>query len=356
MDVNVATVALIESQTPVIISAPPSHDSKLSKGRRLFANRAIDYLGPSRLPNPSATRIKKAKTKRAAPVDVDKGTSDINESDVEEVPRGKPSNSTTTSGTNLLGIFPPQWPFRVVKRAAASKTIVISSDSMSEPSNDDYQPTKESQDAQDDDMDMEGGEVIGGKSSIGDTNSEYEQEPSSRKRKAKWPQVNDPKQKTHAVSSDSKDQASKWSKTVTSKVLKACGTRRKVDHHIPSSPVCVSSEDDAHPQKGTRSNIPRNESMNAQAVSTCSDSTCYTVTPASAQGVPQTDTPDPTSAQKNARSDKPDPHKESVGTAKVLVPPSTSDSVHCSVVRVDSNNMSVLIAFITLGITFDYCF
>jgi len=283
------------------------------------------------LPNPSATDIKKAKTKRATPVDVDKGTSDI--SDVEEVPRGKPSNSTTTSGTNLLGIFPPQWPFRVVKRAAASKTIVIS-DSMSEPLNNDYQPTKESQDAQDNDVDMEGGEVVGGKSSIGDTNSEYKQEPSSRKRKAKWPQVNNPKQKTHAVSSDSKDQASKWSKTVTSKVPKACGTRRKVDHHIPSSPVCVSSEDDACPQKGTRSNIPRNESMNAQAVLTCSDSTRYTVTPASA----------------------PDPHKESVETAKALVPPSTSDSVHCSVARVDSNNMSVLIAFITLGITFDYCF
>ncbi|KIM52700.1 hypothetical protein SCLCIDRAFT_140590 [Scleroderma citrinum Foug A] len=112
-------VALIELQAPVIISTPPSHDLKLSKGKHLFANRTIDYLGPNRLSNPSATRIKRAKTQRAASVDVDKGASDINESDVEEVPR-KPSNSTTTSGTNFLSIFPPQWPFRVVVKTMSN--------------------------------------------------------------------------------------------------------------------------------------------------------------------------------------------------------------------------------------------
>ncbi|KIM50842.1 hypothetical protein SCLCIDRAFT_84972, partial [Scleroderma citrinum Foug A] len=38
-------VALIESQAPVIISTLPSHDSKLLKGKHLFANHTIDYLG-----------------------------------------------------------------------------------------------------------------------------------------------------------------------------------------------------------------------------------------------------------------------------------------------------------------------
>jgi len=161
---------------------------------------------------------------RAAPVDVNKGVLDINNSDVEEVPRGKPSKSTTTSGTNLLSIFPPQQPFRVAKRATSSKAIVISSDSMSKPSSDDYQPAKESQDAQDDDVDMEGGEVVSKKSSIGVIDSDYKQDPSSRKRKVKWSDAGDPKQKTNAVPSDSKDQASKWSKTMTSKVQKVHGT------------------------------------------------------------------------------------------------------------------------------------
>lgn len=47
MDVNVVTPALIKLQAPVIISTLPSHNLKLSKGKHLFANCTIDYLGPN---------------------------------------------------------------------------------------------------------------------------------------------------------------------------------------------------------------------------------------------------------------------------------------------------------------------
>ena len=333
--------------------------------------------------NPSATCIKRAKTQRAAHVDVNKGALDINESDIEEVPRGKPSNSTTTSGTNLLSVFPPQQPFRVVKRATSSKAIVLSSDSLSEPSSDDYQPAKESQDAQDDDMDMEGSEIVSRKSSIGVIDSEYVQDLSLCKHKVKWSQVGDPKQKTSAMPSDSKDQASKQSRMMTSKVQKAHGTSsRKVGHHIPSSPTHVLSND-AGPQKDTHSNGPCNKSTNTvQVVLIGSDSTRSTVTLTPAQGVPQTNVSDPhkessktmqahtpsfisdsfhcstmpTSAQQSARSDEPDPRKESVNTVKALVAPLTSNPMHCTTAHIDSNNMSVPIAFINVCIAIDYCF
>ncbi|KIM50841.1 hypothetical protein SCLCIDRAFT_12275 [Scleroderma citrinum Foug A] len=226
----------------------------------------------------------------------------------------------------------------------SSKAIVISSDSLSKPSTNDYQPAKESQDAQDDDMDMEGSEIISRKSSIGVIDSEYEQDLSSRKRKVKWSQVGNPKQKTSTMPLDSKDQASKQSKMVTSKVQKAHGTSsRKVGCCIPLSPTHVLS-DDAGPQKDTHSDDPCNKSTNtAQVVLIGSDSTCSTVTPTPAQGVPQTNVPDPckeSGKTQSARSNKPDPHKEYVNTVKALVAPLTSNSTHCTTAHVNSNNIN----------------
>ncbi|KIO04383.1 hypothetical protein M404DRAFT_143328, partial [Pisolithus tinctorius Marx 270] len=55
--------ALLSSKKPVIISAPPSHDSNLTRGKRVFVNSTVDYLGPSRLPNIAATRVRRNKTK-----------------------------------------------------------------------------------------------------------------------------------------------------------------------------------------------------------------------------------------------------------------------------------------------------
>ncbi|KAI6017670.1 hypothetical protein BKA83DRAFT_14986 [Pisolithus microcarpus] len=50
---------LLASKSPVIIGAPPLHDSKSSKAKRIFYNGKTDYDGPARLPNPAMTRIKR---------------------------------------------------------------------------------------------------------------------------------------------------------------------------------------------------------------------------------------------------------------------------------------------------------
>ena len=43
---------------PVIIGAPPPHDSKLTNAMRMFADSRTNYKGPARLLNTAATRIK----------------------------------------------------------------------------------------------------------------------------------------------------------------------------------------------------------------------------------------------------------------------------------------------------------
>ncbi|KAI5985344.1 hypothetical protein EDD15DRAFT_2374203 [Pisolithus albus] len=50
---------LLASKRPVIIGAPPLHDLKSSKAKRVFYNGKTDYDGPARLPNPAMTRIKR---------------------------------------------------------------------------------------------------------------------------------------------------------------------------------------------------------------------------------------------------------------------------------------------------------
>ena len=59
MNANLRLVDLVDSRKPVIIGAPPAHDSKLTKARRLFYNGKSDYKGPDCLPNTAMTRIKK---------------------------------------------------------------------------------------------------------------------------------------------------------------------------------------------------------------------------------------------------------------------------------------------------------
>ena len=44
---------------PVIIGAPPPHDSKLTNAMRMFADGHTNYKGPARLLNTAMTRIKK---------------------------------------------------------------------------------------------------------------------------------------------------------------------------------------------------------------------------------------------------------------------------------------------------------
>ena len=258
MDTNVATAALLASKSPVIINAPPSSDSKLLKGRRIFCNSAIDYNGPNRLPNWSATRIKKNKGKKGT-VDIDKLS--LPDSDaVDEMPRIKQPKSDA----KLLGVFPPQRSSKR-KTATTSKVVILSSDTPSEsaPSSDEYRLDEQSQGGQDDDMRTEDGEVDAN-DVTGNINSDYEQEPSSRKRKLKGSQVSDIKQKTKA-SALRKGETSKHGRTEGSKGPRTGKTHRR----IPSSPMYVSSDDgcqaESPAKQGARPDI-RKVSVNTTQV------------------------------------------------------------------------------------------
>ena len=59
MKANLGLADLLASKKPVIIGAPPSSDSKLTKAMRIFYNGRANYEGPACLLNPAATRIKK---------------------------------------------------------------------------------------------------------------------------------------------------------------------------------------------------------------------------------------------------------------------------------------------------------
>ncbi|KAI5990821.1 hypothetical protein F5J12DRAFT_688623, partial [Pisolithus orientalis] len=63
VDANVITDMLLSLKKPVINSAPPSHDSNLTRGKHVFMNSTVDYLGPSQLPSITATCVKRNKSK-----------------------------------------------------------------------------------------------------------------------------------------------------------------------------------------------------------------------------------------------------------------------------------------------------
>ena len=355
-DANVAIVALITSKSPVIISAPPPHDSALSKGKHMFCNLAINYLGPSRLSNLSAMRIKRTKSQKVATIDVNIGESGVNDSDgIEEAPGRKYSKSATTSATKLLGVYPPQRSSKK-KAMATSSVITLSSGLMSETelSGDDYVPGQESCGVNSD-TDMEDGEVSSKTNTIRDVDSEYEQEPLSRKRKAKGPEVGSAKQKSSVPPLDSRGQTSKQSKTVTFKDLKAhtTGTKRR---RIPLSPMYVSSEEDmCREQKQTE--VP--DTAKALAPPVISNATHRSAP----SGPMQKAIPDPRkksntakalvdsthrsvpsgSTQKAGRSDVPDPHKRSTNIAQVLVPIIPAPT-HCTIAPIDSDNMHAAVS------------
>ncbi|KAI5985853.1 hypothetical protein EDD15DRAFT_2133339, partial [Pisolithus albus] len=56
---NIEKAALISSEEPVIIGAPPPYDSNKVRGKRMFCNLKTDRLGPKRMVNKAATRVKK---------------------------------------------------------------------------------------------------------------------------------------------------------------------------------------------------------------------------------------------------------------------------------------------------------
>ena len=270
-----------------------------------------------------ATRIKKTKGRKGAVIDVDIAESGVNDSDsIEEVPGGKRPKSTTTTATKLLGVFPPQRSSKN-KAVATSSVITLSSGSMSktELSGDDYVPGQESRSV-DSDIDMEDGEVASKTHTVGDVDSEYEQEPSSRKRKAKDSEVGGAKQKSSVRPLDSRGQTSKWSRTVTFKDPEAhtTGSKRR---RIPSSPMYVSSEEDMRREEKW-SEVP--DPAKALAPPVISDAahrsdvpdphkksnTTEALVDSTHRSVPSGST------QKAVRSDVPDTHKKS-NTTKALV-------------------------------------
>ena len=345
MDADVVLAALIASKTPVIISAPPAHNSQLSKGKRMYCNLTVDYLGPNQLPNLSATRVKKTKGKSAPPIDIDKEESGTNDSNsVEEVPKNHCPKSTAASEMKPISVYPHSRPFRLAKTATTSQVLVLSDSLTPEPksSKNDYRPDQESRDINTD-VDMEGDEVASEKSTAEDIDSEYEQELLLRKHKVNESQVSDSKQKGNVPSLDSKAQVSKHSKTVAFNVPKPCTIRPKAGCRIPSSPTYVSSGDDVGKverpvQKSTRSNAPGSCEESANAVKVVvplntSDTVHRTVTPGSMQKTgPDTDISNLRQAPAKTPitpvplvSTQPDAHKESTHSAKTLISTQTPD-------------------------------
>ena len=301
-----------------------------------------------------ATRIKKTKGRKGAMIDVDIAESGVNDSDsIEEVPGGKRPKSTTTTAMKLLGVFPPQQSSKN-KAVATSSVITLSSGSMSETelSSDDYVPGQESRSV-DSDIDMEDGEVASKTHTVGDVDSEYEQEPSSRKRKAKDSEVGGAKQKSSVRPLDSRGQTSKRSRMVTFKDPKAHTTGSK-RHCIPSSPMYVSSEEDIHREQ-KQSEVPDTAKALTPVIS---NTTHCSVPSGSMQKAVRFDVPDPRkksntakalidsthhsvpsrSTQKAGRSDAPDPHEKSTNTAQVLVPIIPAPA-HSTITPIDSDNM-----------------
>ncbi|KAI5997615.1 hypothetical protein F5J12DRAFT_785091 [Pisolithus orientalis] len=164
---NKTIANLLTSKSPVIISALPSFDLKLPRGKWIFCSLTVDHLGLAQLLDQSATCIKKTKLKKAAPArgDVKKGNSAaINTSDsVKEVPVAKPGTSTTTSGTQLVGILHPQQSSKS-KITMTSELVISNNSSISES-------------FQDSEMDIDNGEVE--RNGAEDSDSDYAQEPLS---------------------------------------------------------------------------------------------------------------------------------------------------------------------------------
>ncbi|KIO00186.1 hypothetical protein M404DRAFT_29798 [Pisolithus tinctorius Marx 270] len=128
VDANAVTDALLSSKKLVITSAPPCHDSNLTRGKHMFMN---------------STRNK---TKKRAQFEVDKTEGLGNSDSVEEVSMDKKPSSSTAPWPKALSA--PQQSLKL-KAAGASEVISLSSSSQSQSksSGDDFHPT----DAQDDD-------------------------------------------------------------------------------------------------------------------------------------------------------------------------------------------------------------
>lgn len=158
--------ALISSEEPVIIGAAPPHDSNKSRGKRMFCNLKTDRLGPKRMANKAATRVKKSSA-------IVGGVEDCDEVDVLESNDGNlfQKNARGTKRNLARVVITSTQPKR--KRPSV---IEISSDSMS-PSASDYKPVEESETKSSNDgiQDLYADSV----------DTEYEQPSSSRKRKVK---------------------------------------------------------------------------------------------------------------------------------------------------------------------------
>ncbi|KAI6104054.1 hypothetical protein EV401DRAFT_2129439 [Pisolithus croceorrhizus] len=163
---GIKKAALISSEEPVIIGAAPPHDSNKSRGKRMFCNLKTDRLGPKRMANKAATRVKKSSA-------IVGGVEDCDEVDALESNDGNlfQKNARGTKRNLARVVITSTQPKR--KRPSV---IEISSDSMS-PSASDYKPVEESETKSSNDgiQDLYADSV----------DTEYEQPSSSRKRKVK---------------------------------------------------------------------------------------------------------------------------------------------------------------------------
>jgi len=205
----------------VIIGAAPPHDSKQSRGKRIFYNLNIDRQGPQRLVNKAATRVKKktsaASSTQVTAVDLD---SDV-PNDTNEVPLQKHTR-TNPSRRNLARVV-------IQSKKKQRSVISLSSDNIS-GSGSDYLPEERN---------GRKGNIAEDKDPHDTVNSDYEEASPSGKRKAK---VTATSRKLKIFIADDSDDEQQLAEQPAKRSL--MGGSRRSKRRIASSPVAIISSDE----------------------------------------------------------------------------------------------------------------
>ena len=248
---NLQLADLLASKKPVILGAPPLHDSGSLKAKRIFYNGKVDYEGPARLINRAVTRIKrqigggKATNSARAQNSDDDELSSLSPSPAPVALRSKSQKVTSESEDNIVQERDPSLrkgvpkPTRGRKRVEvvlattarkahkrAPSVIVVRGSSGSEETN------------------------VGGKCKVLDDSdkpfvSEDEQDPSIRKRKAKSQESSRPTKRVASSLDTNTTQPSNLKAVKPS--LWARSVKKITRPRIISPPNSESSDEETHP-------------------------------------------------------------------------------------------------------------
>ena len=128
---NLQLADLLASKKPVILGAPPLHDSESLKAKRVFYNGKVDYEGPARLVNRAMTRIKrqigggKATNRMKAQDSDDDELSSLSPSPAPVKLRSKSQKAMTDSVVNIVEGRDSLLPKKVPKSTHGRKRVEV---------------------------------------------------------------------------------------------------------------------------------------------------------------------------------------------------------------------------------------